>query len=124
MTRMKNEWRNQLISEFALAEKARAEGNEGRARVCARRAAGIAIREYFNRKGRQVSGASAYDLLNNLVETPDCSPELKKIAFHLTLRVSEDFTLPDEIDLVEESRILCNALLPDWNPPNKLLPLQ
>lgn len=118
MAHMINEWRNQLIAEFALAEKARAEGNEGRARVCARRAAGIAIREYFNRKGRQVSGSSAYDLLNSLVESPDISPELKQIASHLTLRVSEDFTLPAGIDLVEESLQLCNALLPDWNPPN------
>jgi hypothetical protein len=115
---MKDEWRNQLISEFVLAEKARAEGNEGRARVCARRAAGIAVREYFKRQGRQVPGSSAYDLLNSLVESPDTSPELKQFASDLTLRVSEDFTLPVDIDLVAESRLLCNALLPDWNPPN------
>jgi len=116
MTRMKNEWRSQLNSEFVRAEKARADGNEGRARVCARRAAGIAIREYFNRTGRQVSGSSAYDLLNCLVESSSVSIELKKIASHLTLRVSEDFTLPAGMDLVGDSRQLCSELLPDWNP--------
>jgi hypothetical protein len=41
----------QIEKEFELAERARANGNEGRARVCARRAAGIAAREYLTRKG-------------------------------------------------------------------------
>jgi hypothetical protein len=113
---MKEEWRQKINSEFTQAQKARVEGNEGRARVCARRAAGIAIREYFNRRGRQVSGSSAYDLLNSLSESPDITPRLKQLASHLTLRVSEDFTLPVDIDLVEESSQLCSALLPDFVP--------
>lgn len=115
MARMENEWQSQLNSEFVRAERARVDGNEGRARVCARRAAGIAIREHFNRTGRQVSGSSAYDLLNSLVESQEISPELRQIALHLTLRVSEDFTLPADIDLIDESRQLCSELLPDWN---------
>lgn len=116
MARMKNEWRSQLNSEFVRAEKAREDGNEGRARVCARRAAGIAIREYFNRTGRQVSGSSAYELLNSLEKSPDILPELNHKISNLTMRVSEDFTLPANVDLIEESRQLCRALLPDWNP--------
>jgi|WetSurSiteA1Bulk_404760.scaffolds.fasta_scaffold12039_5 hypothetical protein len=114
MTRMKDEWRNQLISEFALAENARSEGNEGKARVCARRAAGLAIREYFTRRGIPVSGSSAYDLLGRLIESPEIRPDLKENCIHLTLRVSEDFRLPVNVDLIEESRQLCSALLPDW----------
>ena len=115
MARMENEWRSQLNSEFVRANRARVDGNEGRARVCARRAAGIAIREHFNRTGRLASGSSAYDLLISLVESQEISPELRQIALHLTLRVSEDFTLPADIDLIDESRQLCSQLLPDWN---------
>jgi hypothetical protein len=113
---MKEDWRQIINFELNQAQKSRSEGNEGRARVCARRAAGIAIREFFNRKGRQVSSLSAYELLNSLENSPDISPELKQKASHLTLRVSEDFTLPAGVDLIDESRQLCRSLLPDWNP--------
>jgi hypothetical protein len=114
MTRMSIGWREQLASEFDNAEKARGEGNEGKARVCARRAAGIAIREYFARRGIPVSGSSAYDLLGRLIESPEIRPDLKENCIHLTLRVSEDFQLPVNVDLIEEARQLCSALLPDW----------
>ena len=40
------DWKEKLQKEFERAQIARASGNEGQARVCARRAAGIAIREY------------------------------------------------------------------------------
>jgi len=36
--------------KLAQAHKARAAGNEGQARVCARRAAGIAVREWYKRR--------------------------------------------------------------------------
>lgn len=113
---MKDAWQQKINTEFDQAQKARSQGNEGRARVCARRAAGIAIREYFIRSGRRVTELSAYELLNNLEKSPEVAPDLKQIASHLTMRVSENFTLPDDMDLVEESRQLCRALLSDWNP--------
>ena len=39
------DWQIKIKAEFDKAEQARARGNEGQARVCARRAAGIAARE-------------------------------------------------------------------------------
>ncbi len=104
-----------LQNEFERAASARSKGNEGQARVCARRAAGIAIREYLTRQGTRPPSLSAYDLLNLLKEDLRLSPDLKLIADHLTLRVTEEFKLPLEVDLVAEARILCQGLLPDWN---------
>lgn len=104
------EWEQKLQYEFDNAEKARARGNEGQARVCARRAAGIAIREFLTRRGKHMQSASAYDLLNLLKEEPLLPPELKLAADHLTLRVAEDFKLPIEADLIAEARLLCNWL--------------
>jgi HEPN domain-containing protein len=101
----------QLEREFGLAAQARSKGNEGQARVCARRAAGIAIREYLTRQGKHPGNASAYDLLNLLKTDPLLSPDLRLIADHLTLRVTEEFKLPVDTDLVAEARILCNELL-------------
>ena len=105
------EWQTQMEHEFNRAEKARAEKNEGQARVCARRAAGIAIREYLTRKGIHHPSTSAYDLLNLIKDDPLLSIDMRLIAEHLTLRVTEEFKLPVDADLVAEARKLCDELL-------------
>ncbi|MDP1546857.1 MAG: hypothetical protein Q8L87_12615 [Anaerolineales bacterium] len=101
----------QLATEFERAAQARVKKNEGQARVCARRAAGIAIRDYLTRRGMSVHSTSAYDLLNLLKEDSPLPPDLKLVADHLTLRVTEEFKLPVEADLVAEARLLCDWLL-------------
>ena len=105
------DWKSQLDHEFKQAEQARKNKNEGQARVCARRAAGIAIREYLNHKGIRPSSTSSYDLLNLIKDNPLLSLDLRLFAEHLTLRVTEEFKLPVNVDLVEEARKLCNELL-------------
>lgn len=101
----------QIKIEFDRAEQARAKGNEGQARVCARRAAGIVIREYFTRRGTHIPSTSAYDLLNLLKDDPLLPSDLKMVADHLTVRVTEEFKLPIQADLIAEARLLCNWLL-------------
>ncbi|MEW6404604.1 MAG: hypothetical protein AB1649_22635 [Chloroflexota bacterium] len=101
----------QIEAEFQKAEEARARGNEGQARVCARRAAGIAMREYLTRQGIRPRNTSAYDLLNLIKEEPHLPPDLKLIADHLTLRVTEEFKLPVDADLLAEARKFCEELL-------------
>ncbi|HKJ39204.1 MAG TPA: hypothetical protein VJ972_10530 [Anaerolineales bacterium] len=105
------DWQEKINLEFQRAEAARKKNNEGQARVCARRAAGIAVREYLTRNGTPPRTASAYDLLNLIKEDPLLSPDLKLIADHLTLRVTEEFKLPVDADLVAEARTLCDELL-------------
>lgn len=104
-------WQDELQLEFERAEQARVMGNEGQARVCARRAAGMAIREYLARCGTRPSSASAYDLLNLIKEDARLSPDLRLIADHLTARVTDEFKLPVGADLVAEARQLCSELL-------------
>jgi HEPN domain-containing protein len=110
---MMTDWKSKLQAEFERAKAARSEGNEGQARVCARRAAGIAIREYLLRRGQSVHTASAYDLLMQLIEDPSTTPEVRQTATYLTLRVKEDFNLPVDVDLLAEAHRLCNKLLSD-----------
>jgi HEPN domain-containing protein len=105
------DWQSEMQAEFERAGQARTRGNEGQARVCARRAAGIAAREYFTRRGERIRTPSAYDLLNRLAQDPSLSNELRRSAGYLTLRVNEEFTLPVNVDLVAEARKLCNELL-------------
>lgn len=101
----------EIESELERATQARARGNEGQARVCARRAAGIAIREYLTRRGIRPPSRSALDLLDLLKEDALLPPDLKLLADHLTLRVTEEFKLPVEADLIAEARLLCDWLL-------------
>lgn len=100
-----------INAELKHAQSAQALGNEGQARVCARRAAGIAARDYLERHGEKVRTPSAYDLLKVLAEDPTLSSELRQIAIHLTMRVDEKFRLPPDIDLVTEAKKLCGELM-------------
>ena len=101
----------EIEGEFEKAHQARERGNEGQARVCARRAAGIAIRDYLSRRGIRPPSTSAYDLLNFIKDDPLLSPDLKLIADHLTIRVTEEFKLPVDVDLVAEAKQFCDELI-------------
>jgi hypothetical protein len=114
------DWKTEIQVEFERAEQARARGNEGQARVCARRAAGIAAREYFTRRGEMIRTPSAYDLLNLIQEEADLPPDLKLIAKHLTLRVNEEFKLPVDVDLIAEARKFCEELFKNQKDPKGL----
>ncbi len=105
------DWKSEIQAEFERASQARQRNNEGQARVCARRAAGIAVREYLSRRGMRLPSTSAYDLLNLVKEDPEFPADLKPIAEHLTLRVNEEFKLPVNADLVAEAKEFCDRLL-------------
>jgi hypothetical protein len=102
--------RAQVEAELARGAAARARGNEGRARVCARRAAGLAVREYLNRHSEVVRSLSAVDLLEQLRQSPGLPPDWIPRIDHLMLRVDEEFRLPAEVDLLADARRLCDDL--------------
>ena len=104
------DWLSEVQREFEKAEQARARGNEGQARVCARRAAGIAAREHFTRRGLHPRTSSAYDLLRLVSEDMSIATNLRESAARLTLRVDEEFKLPAGFDLIAEAKRLCEGL--------------
>ncbi len=116
MGRMNTEWTHEFLAEWQRGLRVRAEGNEGQARVCARRAAGAALREHWRRQGRQRIPPSAYALLKELLTQPELPPEIRRAANLLTLRVNEAFRLPVEADLLVEARRLAEWLLPGELP--------
>jgi hypothetical protein len=99
-----------IDAELEKAELARRAGNEGRARVCARRAAGIAARAFLTRHRVRTCDKSAYAALQTLAEFPGLSPDLQMAAQHLTTRLTEAFTLPVEADLIADARKLIGGL--------------
>ncbi len=104
-------WPDDLEDEMAKARDARLHHNEGRARVCARRAAGIAARLYLNQQGVRVDSASAMDVLRRLAEERGLDPGTRSRILLFTLSVDAEFRLPEGIDLIAEAETLCAQLL-------------
>ncbi len=100
----------EIAAELENAEHARRNGNEGQARVCARRAAGIAARDFLARNGVRARNRSAYTALLTLATFPSLSPDLQSAAVHLTTRLTEEFKLPVQADLIAEARKLIGGL--------------
>ncbi|NIS83541.1 MAG: hypothetical protein GTO14_25840 [Anaerolineales bacterium] len=103
--------RKRIDSELNLAHKARSQGNEGRARVCARRAAGWAVAAYRQRNFGIEPHANAFRQLRWLRTLEGASQEIRDAASRLTTRVSLDHSLPHDEDPLEDARMLIQALL-------------
>lgn len=95
--------------ELEKAQKARSQGLEGKARVCARRAAGWAAQHYLSQQKASQPNQNALAALQELaISHPQRN--IRSWAQHLTKRVDESYQLPKEIDLLEEASQLINAL--------------
>ncbi len=108
---VENRWQVLFDHELQQAISARANGNEGMARVCARRAAGILIGEYLARQGVPFSEPSAHDRLRFILTMPGLSPAIKEVVHHLLLRITPERSLPVQVDLIAEVGWLRDALI-------------
>jgi hypothetical protein len=99
----------EIEHELEMGLTARKAGNEGRARVCARRAAGLAAGDFLSRHGLRAQDG-AYQALQRLALFPGLSPELTQAAQYLTMRVSGEFQLPAGVDLIAEANKLIGGL--------------
>ena len=106
-------WYQEFQKEIEQAQAARMAGNEGMARVCARRAVGVIIGEYYRRNRVDLSKMGAYDRLNYLINQEVTSPEIRNVVAHFVQRVSPERDLPIQVDLIIEARWLLTALLPN-----------
>jgi hypothetical protein len=106
-------WNVEFENELRRAETARAAGNEGKARVCARRAAGLVAAEYLQRQGLSLATGSAIEHLKYLADLEELPPLVREVALHFMLHVSADHDLPVKVDLIDEARWLASQLLPE-----------
>ena len=82
--------KEKITQELIKAYKARENGNEGRARVCARRAAGWAVQEHLKGKGVDLNTPSAMDYIKFLADHKDTPAEVKEALYYLTQKVVKD----------------------------------
>ena len=107
----KDNWQELFIREINDAESARKRGNEGKARVCARRAAGIVIREYFNRNEIHTSEMGAYSLLKKMTSLPHISEDVRETVHHFIVRITPQKQMPIDADLISDAYWLAERLI-------------
>lgn len=110
-------WVDTYKYELKMAQDSRSAGNEGRARVCARRAAGVMLGEYFRQENLPDPGPSAYDRLKYFVNILSVPEKIRETAQHFILKIDFDHNLPIQADLIAETEWLAYELL--GYPSNK-----
>ena len=102
------DWYPSFRAEIAHAQLARQSGNEGMARVCARRAVGILLGEYLALHGIPHPGPSAHDRIRLFQDLPNIPPLVRQIIDHFLVHVKEDRSLPGNFDLIAEAEWLAS----------------
>jgi hypothetical protein len=98
-----------IAREFATAAHARATGNAGMVRVCARRAAGIAISCWLQEHEQHQWGSDAISQLRHLAAEESLSMDARNAATRLVAKISPDFTYP--ADPIEDSKLIITQML-------------
>ncbi len=88
------------------AVASRAAGNEGRARVCARRAAGFGLALAWGGSDR----ANAYELLRQAADDPSLTESIRQASARLGVRVTQAHQLPHLEDPLADARLILEAL--------------
>lgn len=114
-----NLWRQRVERELTRARAARTKGNEGRGRVCARRAAGWAVEAYLQLRGLRLATPSLLDQMRYLLTLPGITPRQIEILQHLlTVKqkgdLDADSFFPLDVDLIAEAQELIAGLFPDY----------
>ncbi len=101
-----------ILAELRDAIQAESLGNDGKARVCARRAVGkaFALTKYFGRSGRPVSATESLKIILDLDET---SLAARDAARRLSTSVTEAKNSQISTKTVDDALIIIRELLAD-----------
>jgi hypothetical protein len=108
---------NKIRNELLLALESRNQGNHGRARVCARRAAGWAVQAFLEQQGIESDSPSALKQLHQLSGIAGLDERIYPILKHLTIKlekksIEEEAYYPiEDVDLISEAHWLAEELL-------------
>jgi hypothetical protein len=103
---MPTTWQDEIEIELQIARKAAQDQMGGRSRVAARRAAGIAVREYNRLKPFTQNSYNYYNLMVAFSTHPSIPDEIQQVARRLCQRVNEQYNLPEGYDLITDAEIL------------------
>lgn len=98
------------VQELKKAEQIWQSGNEGMARVLARRAAGLSIRDFLNDKGVDQRGLSLNALLKDQNVRSYLPNSLHAALDRLSTRIGIDFNFPKDFDLLLDAKSVIDQL--------------
>jgi hypothetical protein len=102
--------RARIDAELALG-RAVAASNPGRARVCARRAAGWAIQAWYQAREGQGWTGDAMKQLARLGADPAAPAALRAAAERLSTKVDREHQLPFDNDPLEDARLIIEWMM-------------
>jgi|WetSurMetagenome_2_1015567.scaffolds.fasta_scaffold19329_2 hypothetical protein len=105
------EVRNIIQAELRTALQAERAGNEGMARVCARRAAGAAVGFWLEEHPQRGWGVDAMSRLRNLALAPGVPLPVREAASRLTARVAPALAPSTPDDPLAHARRIVRYLL-------------
>ncbi len=108
---LQSDWERRFRREIQDAIEARSRGNEGKARVCSRRAAGIVVNEYYRRAGERLLITSFYKNLERLAADQAVESTVRDVVNHFLVKVNYDKSLPLDADLILDANWLAERLL-------------
>ncbi len=110
--------RQTIEAELRRAIEALGQGNDGKARVCARRASGVALRAWFQARGSGATGpGDAQSLLKLAGGDPGLPQEIRQAAIRLSTAITERDRLPFSDDPVTDARAIVGAI--ESLPPDR-----
>ena len=93
-----------IEKEFSVARDALAAGNEGKVRVCARRAAGHALSWFLTKYPRTGWGNDMLSQLHAAKNEPTFPKEIRDAAERLTTKISDRFDYPVSVNPIEDAQ--------------------
>ena len=103
--------RKQIEGEFDSARQALKRGNDGRARVCARRAAGIAIALRLQKRDATAWPPDAMNQLRFAERDLSLPEDVRNAAARLTARTTREFSPRFDTNPIEDAQILVRHFL-------------
>ncbi len=111
------DWKQRVEHELSTAQAARARGNEGMARVCARRAAGWTVQAWLEQRGIDLHTSSVLEPIRYMLKVEGLRLETRNILDHMLVakqkdNLETDSYFPLDADLIAEARRLVALLFP------------
>ncbi|HEX9657429.1 MAG TPA: hypothetical protein VGB89_11015 [Bacteroidota bacterium] len=107
----KAEAAEEIDKELSMAARARIVGNEGMVRVCARRAAGGALRFWLHSNPRHEWMGDVIRQLQVLSKEESVPVEVREAAARLTTRVTPQFESPHSQDPLTDCKTIVDFLM-------------
>lgn len=102
---MKNDFpREQIEIELSNSSKFTLRNELGKSRVCARKAAGLALRYWFQDKGLITEAISPFKAIELFYNSIDIPPDIHQAASLLLQKVDANYHFPDNIKLIDEAQ--------------------